>query len=134
MVERFYSIGHLSMEQLRELYLTYREHGWVDAQYHKLMPAGVHPPKLSVAEILFNIDAEHEHNYFVFMLDHEDEEDGVMIGFGMSCHSDFSVYLHLPPELLDEIVEKYSLPVKHEDNSNTMTLCIKGARFNYSLN
>ena len=134
MVERFYSISHLSTEQLRDIFFTYHSQGWYDSEFHELKPPEVHRPALSVAEILLNIDAELEHNYFVFMLDHEDEEDGVMIGFGMSYHSDFSVYLHLPPELLDELVEKYSLPVKHEDNSNTMTLCIKGARFNYSLN
>jgi len=109
MTERFYSIEHLSTEQLRNLYRTYRKHGWIDAEYYRLMPAGVRPPALSEAEILLNIDAEDENNWFVFILDHQDEEDGVMISFGMSYHGDFAVYLHLPPELLNELVDKYML-------------------------
>ena len=114
MTERFYSIDHLSTEQLRNLYRTYRKHGWIEAEYYRLMPAGVRPPVLSEAEIILNIDAEDENNWFVFILDHEDDEDGVMIGFGMSYHGDFGVYLHLPPELLNEIVEKYKLIAKPE--------------------
>ena len=113
MIERFYSISHLSTEQLRELFLTYHSQGWYDSEYHKLTSAGVCPPELPVAEILLNIEANNK-NYFVFMFDHEDEEDGVMIGFGMSYHPDFSVYLHLPPELLNEVVEKFALPAKPE--------------------
>jgi len=115
MVERFYSIKHLSTAQLRELYSTYRQQGWTDAGYHRLLPEGVNPPlNLSYEEILFNMDAGDEHNYFVFMLDHEDEEDGIMIGFGMHDYPAFAAYLHLPPELLDEVVEKYSLYDSHE--------------------
>jgi len=63
---------------------------------------------LSEADVILNIDADDEHNYFVFMQDLEDEEDGVMISFSMTYH-DFAVFLHLPPELLDELVEKYAL-------------------------
>jgi len=113
-IERFYSISHLSTEQLRELFRTYRSHGWVECEFHALIPPDVQRPKLSDAEILLNIEAGNDHNYCVFMLDCEDEEDGVMFGFGMAYHPDFSVYLHLPPELLDEIVEKYALNAKPE--------------------
>ena len=108
MVERFYSIGHLSTAQLREMYTTYRKQGWTDSEYFWQNPAEEYPPTLSEADIILNIDADDEHNYFVFMQDHEDEEDGVMISFSMSYH-DFAVFLHLPPELLDELVEKYAL-------------------------
>jgi hypothetical protein len=117
MVERFYCIGHLSTEQLRELFRIFHSRGWFEGEYHELKPPGVKPPELPVAEILLNIEAGNEHNYCVFMLDHEDEEDGVMIGLGMAYHPDFSVYLHLPPELLDVIVEKYALPAKPEKKS-----------------
>ena len=37
--------------------------------------------------------AEVFYDYFVFMLDHEDEEDGVMTDFGLTYHEDFSAYL-----------------------------------------
>ena len=134
MLERFYCINHLSTEQLRELYTTYRTHGWVESEYYEMTPAGVYPPELPEAEIILNIDADDENNYFVFMLNHEDEEDGILIGFGMSYHSDFSVYLHLPTELLDEIVEKYALPVCHEDNCFSEQEYDAGNLLKFSLN
>jgi hypothetical protein len=135
MTECFYSINHLSTERLRELYRTYRSRGWVDFDYYKLMPAGVHPPELSDAEILLNIDAEVEKNYFVLMLDHEDEEDGVMIGFGMSYYPDFGAYLHLPPELLNELAEKYALHVYREaKDCHSWTEFLAEERFKNSLN
>ena len=108
MVERFYSISHLSTAQLREMYATYRKQGWTDSEYLVQNPAGAFPLVLSEADVILNIDADDEHNYFVFMQDLEDEEDGVMISFSMTYH-DFAVFLHLPPELLDELVEKYAL-------------------------
>jgi hypothetical protein len=133
MTERFYAINHLSTEQLRELFLTYRTRGWVDSEYYALKPADVRRPELSEAEIILNIDAENAHNYCVFMLDHEDEENGLMIGFGMSYH-DFAIYLHLPPELLDEMVEKYALYVSHEQKDQTWEEVLANERLKNSLN
>jgi len=109
MIEQFYSIGHLSTEQLRELFSSYRSRGWVDYDYYKLMIEGVTPPQLSDEEILFNMDAADPHNYFVFMQGMEDEKDGIMIGFGLTEYPSFGAYLHLDESLLDEIVEKYKL-------------------------
>jgi hypothetical protein len=120
MTERFYSIKHLTTAQLRELYSTYRLQGWIDGDYYKLTPAGVKPPELPEWEILRNITAGDDHNYFVFMLDCEGEQDGIMIGFGMSLHKDFAVYLHLPPGLLNEIVEKYGLYLSHEGKGDVL--------------
>ena len=116
MIEQFYSIKHLSTEQLRELFSTYRERGWVDYDYYKLMPEGVTPPELSDEEILFNMDGADPHNYFVFMQGMEDEKDGIMIGFGLTDHPSFGVYLHLGTELLGEVVRKYGL--KPSDKSS----------------
>jgi hypothetical protein len=109
MIEQFYSIKHLSTEQLRELFSSYRSRGWVDYDYYKLMPEGVTPPELSDEEILFNMDGANPHNYFVFMWGMEDEKDGIMIGFGLTDYPSFGAYLHLEMELLDEIVKKYKL-------------------------
>jgi hypothetical protein len=107
-MEHFYSLRHLNTEQLRELFSSYRRHGWLDTEYHRLtLLSG--PPAPSNDEILSGIDADSEHNYCVFMFEHEDEADGVMIGFGLSNHADFSVYLHLPAMMLPELVEKYAL-------------------------
>ncbi len=109
MIEQFYSIKHLSTEQLRELFSSYRNQGWVDYDYYKLMPKGVTPPELSDEEIMFNMDEANPHNYFVFMQGMEDEKDGIMIGFGLTDYPSFGAYLHLDEGLLDEIVEKYKL-------------------------
>ena len=109
MIEQFYSIKHLTTELLRELFLSYRNRGWVDYDYYKLMPEGVTPPELSDEEIMFNMDGANSHNYFVFMRGMEDEKDGIMIGFGLTDYPSFGVYLHLDESLLDEIVEKYEL-------------------------
>ena len=134
MVERFYSISHLSTAQLREMYATYRTQGWTDSEYFVQNPAGAYPPELSVAEIILNIDADDEGNYFVFMLDHEDEDDGVMISFSMSYH-DFAVYLHLPPELLGEMVEKYALHrFKEGEKYDRWEEMLAKERLKYSVN
>mgnify|MGYP003623356984 FL=1 len=111
MIEQFYTIDHLTTGQLRELFSTYRNRGWVDYEYYKLMPEGVTPPELSDEEILFNMDAANPRNYFVFMLGMEDEPDGIMIGFGLTDYPAFGAYLHLGMEVLDEIIEKYKLEV-----------------------
>lgn len=108
-MERFYSIEHLSTEELRELFSEYRSRGWLDYDYYRLMPEGITPPELSDEEILFNMDASNPHNYFVYMIDHEDEQDGIMIALGLTDHPTFGAYLHLDKKLLDEIVGKYGL-------------------------
>jgi len=108
MVEQFYSIARLTTGQLREFWSAYRSRGRVDFEYHRLMH-GVRPPELADDIVLSNIHAENPHNYFVFMLGVEDEEDGVMIGFGLTNYPDFGAYLHLDGSLLDEIVKRYGL-------------------------
>ncbi len=81
------------------------------------------PCKVTIfaAIILYKFMAEVFYDYFVFMLDHEDEEDGVMIGFGLNYHEDFSAYLHLAPKYLKELIEKYAL-VSKGTNVENMTV------------
>lgn len=111
-MERFYSIEHLTSGELKELFSSYRDGGWVDFDYYSLQPKGVMPPALPDEEILRNINAANENNYFVYMIDHEDEQDGIMIGFGLTEYPAFAAYLHLDKSMLDEIVEKYGLKPK----------------------
>lgn len=111
-MERFYSIEHLSTRQLQELFTAYRQAGEVDYGYYRLTPEGTVPAGLPDAEIVRNIKAGNPHNYFVYMLHHEDEPDGIMIGFGLTNHPTFGAYLHLDKSLLGEIVEKYRLEEK----------------------
>ena len=109
MIEQFYSISHLTTEQLRELFTTYCKYGWIDYEYEAFDECNPPIQALLNAEIILNIQAGSEKNYFVFMLDHENEEDGVMISFGLTYYEDFSAFLHLPPKYLKELIEKYSL-------------------------
>lgn len=111
MTERFYDIKQLTTGQLRELFSSYRKQGWVDFEYYEL--SGSKPSVLADAEIIMDIQTENEENYFVFMPGHEDEKDGVMVGFGLTYHEEFSAFLHLPPRFLDELVEKYGLENSH---------------------
>lgn len=112
MTEIFYDISHLTTDKLRELFTYYRKLGWIDYEYEVLKEDNTPIQPLSDAEIILNINADDERNYFVFMLNHEDEKDGVMIGFGMGYHKYFSAYLHLPPRYLKELIEKYALVSK----------------------
>lgn len=112
MAEVFYDMTHLSTEELREMFTSYRKLGWIDYEYEVLDDNNPPIQPLSDAEIILNIQADNEKNYFVFMLNHEDEEDGVMIGFGLDYHQDFSAYLHLSPRYLKELIEKYRLVSK----------------------
>lgn len=111
MIEQFYDISHLTTGQLQELYWTYIAKGWREFEYYMSSSEGVSPPQLTDSEVIGNIKAGHEVNYCVFMVGVEGEEDGVMIGLGLSNYDDFGVYLHLPCELLDELVQQYSLIV-----------------------
>lgn len=111
-MERFYSIEHLSTGELRELFSSYRAAGWVDFDFYRLQPAGTVPPMLPDDEVLRNINGGNEMNMLVFMFRHEDEQDGIMIGFGLTEYPAFGAYLHLDKNLLDEIVGKYNLKIK----------------------
>jgi len=113
MIEQFYSIDHLTTDQLRDLYRIYRPQGWVDYEYYDRMIEGVTPPNLSDNEIIFNMDAVSDKNYFVYMEGMEEEEDGIMIGFGLTDYPSYGAYLHLDKKLLDEIVKKYDLKEKN---------------------
>jgi hypothetical protein len=118
MTEVFYDMSHLTTDELRELFTSYRKPGWIDFEY-EILDENLPPIEpLMDAEIILNIQAGDEKNYFVFMLNHEDEEDGVMIGFGLTYHEDFSAYLYLPPEYLKELIGKYALVSKATDVEN----------------
>ncbi len=121
MAEVFYDISHLTTDELRELFTSYRKLGWIDYEYEFLDECNAPIQSLPDAEIILNIQAGDEKNYFVFMLNHEDEEDGVMIGFGLNYYENFSAYLHLAPKYLKELIEKYAL-VSKGTNVENMTV------------
>lgn len=131
MTERFYDITHLTTDELRELFTSYRKLGWID--FEALRPEDT-SPVLSDAEIILNIQAGNEKNYFVFMLDHEDEEDGIMIGFGLTYHEDFSAYLHLPQIYLNALIGKYNLSEPKEAKNYTVTEYLIAEQLKYMQN
>ncbi|KAA6331782.1 hypothetical protein EZS27_019646 [termite gut metagenome] len=118
MAEVFYDMTHLTTDEFRELFTSYRKLGWIDYEYEVLDENNPPIQPLLDAEIILNIQAGNEKNYFVFMLNHEDEKDGVMIGFGLTYYEGFSAYLHLSPKYLKELIEKYSLVSKATDVEN----------------
>ena len=135
MAEVFYNMSHLSTDELRELFTSYRRFGWIDYEYEVLDENFPPIEPLTDAEIIFNIQADNEKNYFVFMLNHEDEEDGVMIGFGLNYHEDFSAYLHLSPKYLKELIKKYGLVSKATDAQKlTVEEYLIAQSRNYPLN
>lgn len=135
MAEVFYDISHLATGRLRELFTSYRKLGWIDYEYELPDENNSSVQPLADAEIILNIQAGDEKNYFVFMLGHEDEEDGVMIGFGLNYHEGFSAYLHLPPEFLKELIEKYSLARKVIHVANlTVEQYLTGLTKGFSMN
>ena len=99
--------------------VIFKEVNMIDRKYsiNHINTAHLPPPELSVAEILLNINADNKDNFFSFMLGVEDERDGITVNFEMSYHSDFSMFLELPPELLDELVKRYALHDFHEPKS-----------------
>lgn len=133
MTERFYDITHLTTDELRNLFTFYRKLGWIDFEFEELRPEDT-PPTLSDAKIILNIQAGNEKNYFVFMLDHEDEEDGIMIGFGLTYHEDFSTYLHLPQKYLNALIEKYNLGEPKEAKNYTVTEYLIAEQLKYMQN
>lgn len=136
MAEVFYDITHLTTNELRELFTSYRKLGWIDFEYEALDENNRPVQKLSDAEIILNIQADKERNYFVFMLNHEDEEDGVMIGFWLSYYNGFFAYLHLPPKYLKELIDKYALVSKatNVENLTVEQFLIKQVTNGNSLN
>lgn len=121
MAEVFYDIAHLTTDELRELFTSYRKLGWVDFEYEVLDENNPPVQKLSDAEIILNIEADKEGNYFVFMFNHEDEKDGVMIGFRLSYYENLFAYLHLPPKYLKELIERYKL-ISKDTNVENLTI------------
>ena len=110
MTEIFYDISHLTTNQLRELFAKYSKLGWIDFEFIELSDEFRPMIDLSEQNILLNIQSGNENNYFVFMLGVEDEEDGIMIGFGLTYYEQYAAYLHLAPKYLKEIVSHYDLP------------------------
>lgn len=64
----------------------------------------------------------------------ENEENGIMFGFGLSYYDNFAVYLHLPWGLLDELVQKYLLVISHQGESLTATQFLLRGSDSFTLN
>ena len=134
MTERFFDISHLTTDQLRELFTEYRKFGWIDYEYIEISEANQPIQKLSDPDIILNIQSGNEGNYLVFMLDYEDEKDGIMIGFGLTYHQEFCTFLHLPPSYLNELISRYNLIEKETPTELTIEQFLIEQSKNQSMN
>lgn len=98
------------------------------------MPEGVHPPELSDAKVIRNLEGKHKYSYCVFMIDYEGEKDGIMFGFVLPHYPDFAICLHLPASLSDEILEKYSFVSDPEVENLTITEFLVSENNSFFLN
>ncbi len=107
-MERFFSLSHLTLEQLRNLYLDARRVGTMLVEYDKPREEGHFELNLPETVILDNIAAGNE-NYIVFHEDFEDFPDKTSVVFPLAHHPYTTVYIDFNNALLKGFAEKYGL-------------------------
>ncbi len=107
-MERFFSLSHLTLEQLRNLYLDARRVGTMLVEYDKPREEGHFELNLPETVILDNIAAGNE-NYIVFHEDFEDWPDATTIAFPLKNHPYTTAYIDLDNTVLTRFAEKYDL-------------------------
>ena len=107
-MERFFSLNHLTTEQLYSLYQDACNLGKLLVEYDKPGEQEYYTINLPENEILKNISSE-GYNYLVFHEDFDDYPDAVTIAFSMSRYPFTTAYIDMDNVLLDWLVMKYSL-------------------------
>jgi hypothetical protein len=107
-MERFFSLSHLTAEQLRSLYLDAVRVGRQVVEYDKPREEGYYELPLPEEMILENIAAAGG-NYIVFHEDFEDFPDATSVVFPLANHPYTTVYVDFDNTLLDRFAEKYGL-------------------------
>ena len=108
-MERFFSLAHLTVEQLRNLYLDAAEVGKLLVEYDKPREEGHYDvTALPESEILAGI-AVGDDNYIVFHEDFEDWPDATTVAFPLTNHPYTTAYIDLDNTFLDFFAEKYRL-------------------------
>ncbi len=107
-MERFFSLSHLTAEQLRSLYLDAVKVGKLLIEYDRPREEGHYDITLPEDMILDNIAAGDD-NCFVFHENHEDFPDAVMVGFPLKNHPYTTAYIDIDNVWLPVFAEKYGL-------------------------
>lgn len=107
-MERFFPLGHLTTEQLRDLYRDVCQVGKLLVEYDQPGIEGHYEVNLPEDEILKNISGESQ-NYLVFHEDFEDCPDATTVAFPLSDHPFTTAYVDIGNARLDWFVEKYGL-------------------------
>lgn len=107
-MERFFPLGHLTTEQLRDLYRDASKVGKLLVEYDQPGVEGHYEVNLPEDVILKNISGESQ-NYLVFHEDFEDEPDATTVAFPLSEHPFTTAYIDIDNARLDWFVKKYSL-------------------------
>lgn len=107
-MERFFSLNHLTVEQLRDLYHDACTVGKLLVEYDKPGEQEYCNISLPEDEILKNISCE-GYNYLVFHEDFEGYPDAVTVSFSMTGHPFTTAYIDMDNTRLDWFAKEYSL-------------------------
>ncbi len=107
-MERFFSLSHLTLEQLRELFSDGYEMGKLIIEYDRPFVQDYYEIVLPREEILKNICAK-AHNYIVFHRDFEDMPNATTVAFPLTEHPNTTAYVEVDNTHLKELAEKYHL-------------------------
>ncbi|GAA6253736.1 hypothetical protein F050043D4_47710 [Bacteroides thetaiotaomicron] len=107
-MERFFSLDHLTTEQLHDLYRDAYKVGKLLVEYDKPGEQEYYTVNLPENEILKDISSE-GYNYLVFHEDFEGYPDSVTVAFSMTGHPFTTVYIDMDNARLDWFAKKYNL-------------------------
>lgn len=107
-MERFFSLKHLTVEQLRDLFHDACQVGKLLVEHDQPGAEGYYDVNLPEDEILKNISCD-SRNYLIFHEDFEDEPDTTTVAFSLSGHPFITAYIDIDNARLDWFVKKYSL-------------------------
>ena len=107
-MERFFSLNHLTVEQLRDLYRDACIVGKLLVEYDQPGVEGHYEVNLPEDEIMKNMGSE-GYNYLVFHEDFEGYPDAVTVAFSMTGHPFTTAYIDMDSTRLDWFAKKYSL-------------------------
>lgn len=107
-MERFFSLAHLTVDQLHELYRDACKVGKLLVEYDKPREEGYYEIPLPEDVILGNIGTGN-HNHLVFHEDFDDFPDATTVVFPLAGHLFMTAYIDIDNTRLDWFVKKYGL-------------------------
>ena len=118
-MERFFSLNHLSIQRLYDLYREAYKVGKQIIEYDEPGIEGHHEITLSEKMILENISPKN-HNYLVYQKGMDDDADCIRVGFGLTAYSFIRVYIEMDNSYLNQFAKDYSLDVWRQNEHGKM--------------